>query len=158
MAVSLRDRQRVADLVKSEFAARYNAATREPSSLDIEKAEESLTKSLKLSAMIAQLDAAEKKAAELRKKLVESVRKAKPADMVIEGYDRSRRNRWENCECVGDYRELLKDIAKHNATKEVRSGYNRHTISQQERKLLAKVEVAATTDDLERALRSAGLV
>ena len=65
MAVSLRDRQRVADLVKSEFAARYNAATREPSNLDIEKAEESLTKSLKISAMIAQLDAAEKKAASL---------------------------------------------------------------------------------------------
>lgn len=156
MAVSLRDRQRVADLVKSEFAARYNAATREPSNLDIEKAEESLTKSLKLSAMIAQLDAAEKKAAELRKKLAETVRKAKPADMVIESS--SRRNRWDNCECTGDFWELLKDIAKHNATKEVRAGQNRFTVSQQERKLLAKVEVAGSTEDLTAVLKAAGLV
>ena len=156
MAVSLRDRQRVSDLVKSEFAARYSAATREPSNLEIEKAEESLTKALKLAAMIAQLNAAEKKAAELRKKLAESVRKAKPADMVIEGS--SRRNRWDNCECVGDFRELLKDIAKHVATREVRAGWNRHGVSQQERKLLAKIEVAATTDDLHRVLQSAGLV
>lgn len=159
MAVSLRDRQRVADLVKSEFAARYNAATREPSNLDIEKAEESLTKSLKLSAMIAQLDAAEKRAAELRKKLAETVRKAKPSDMVIDGgYNSSRRNRWDNCECTGDFRELLKDIAKHNATKEVRAGQNRHTVSQQERKLLAKVEVAGSTEDLTAVLKAAGLV
>ena len=158
MAVSLRDRQRVADLVKSEFAARYNAATREPSSLDIEKAEESLTKSLKLSAMIAQLDTTEKKAAELRKKLAETVRKAKPSDLVIDGFNSSRRNRWDNCECVGDFRELLKDIAKHNATKEVRAGQNRHTVSQQERKLLAKVEVAGSTEDLTAVLKAAGLV
>ncbi len=158
MAVSLRDRQRVAELVKGEFSSRLTAATRDPSDTDIQKAAESLTKSLKLAAMIAQLDAAEKKAAELRKKLAESVRKAKPADMVIEDWDRSRRNRWDNCECTGDYRELLKDIAKHVATKEVRSGYNRHTIAQQERKLLAKVEVAASTDDLAVILRAAGLV
>jgi hypothetical protein len=78
--------------------------------------------------------------------------------MVIEDWDRSRRNRWDNCECTGDYRELLKDIAKHVATKEVRSGYNRHTIAQQERKLLAKIEVADSTDELASVLRSAGLV
>lgn len=158
MTVSLRDRQRVAELVKGEFSSRLTAATRDPSKLDIQRAEEGLTKSLKLSAMVTQLDAAEKKAAELRKKLTESIRKAKPDDMVIEGWDRSRRNRWENCECTGDYRELLKDMAKHVATKEVRSGYNRHTIAQQERKLLAKIEVAATTGDLERVLRESGLV
>ncbi len=158
MAVSLRDRQRVADLVKGEFSSRLTAATRDPSDMDIQKAAESLTKSLKLAAMITQLDAAEKKAAELRKKLAESVRKAKPADMVIEDWDRSRRNRWDNCECTGDYRELLKDIAKHVATKEVRSGNNRHTIAQQERKLLAKVEVAGSTDDLTAVLKAAGLV
>jgi hypothetical protein len=108
--------------------------------------------------MIAQLDAAEKKTAELRKKLAESVRKARPADMVIEYWDRSRRNRWDNCECTGDFRELLKDIAKHNATKEVRAGQNRFTVSQQERKLLAKVEVAGSTDDLTAVLKAAGLV
>jgi len=156
MAVSLRDRQRVSDLVKSEFAAQYSAATREPSDLDVQKAEESLTKSLKLSAMITQLNAAEKKAAELRKKLAETVRKAKPADLVVDsGY---RRNRWDTCECSGDFREMLKEIAKHNATKEVRAGRNRHTVSQQERKLLAKVEVAASTEDLTAVLKAAGLV
>lgn len=156
MAVSLRDRQRVSDLVKSEFAARYNAATREPSDLDVQKAEESLTKSLKLSAMITQLDVAEKKAAELRKKLAETVRKAKPADLAVDSS--YRRNRWDNCECSGDYREMLKEIAKHNATKEVRAGQNRHTVSQQERKLLAKVEVAGSTEDLTAVLKAAGLV
>lgn len=156
MAVSLRDRQRVAELVKGEFSARYTAATRDPSEMDIQKTEESLTKSLKLAAMIAQLDAAEKKAAELRKKLAETVRKAKPADLAVDSS--YRRNRWDNCECTGDYRELLKDIAKHVATKEVRSGDNRHTISQQERKLLAKVEVAGSIEDLTAVLKAAGLV
>lgn len=59
---------------------------------------------------------------------------------------------------LSDFRELLKDIAKHNATKEVRAGQNRFTVSQQERKLLAKVEVAGSTDDLTMVLKAAGLV
>jgi Mg2+ and Co2+ transporter CorA len=156
MAVSLRDRQRVAELVKAEFCARYNDATREPTDLDVQKAEDSLTKSLRLSKMMTDLDSAQKKVAELKKKLVDSVRQAKPADMVIEGS--SRRNRWDNCECTGDYRELLKDIAKHIATKEVRNGQNRFSVSQQERKMLAKVEVAGSTEDLTAVLKAVGLV
>jgi hypothetical protein len=156
MAVSLRDRRRVSDLVKAEFAAQYNAATREPSDLDVQKAEEDLTKSLKLSAMITQLNAAEKKAAELRKQLAETVRKAKPTDLAIDSS--YRRNRWDNCECSGDFREMLKEIAKHNATKAVRAGRNRHAVSQQERKMLAKVEVAGSTEDLTAVLKLVGLV
>ena len=155
MAVSLRDRQRVSDLVRSEFQAKRDEATREPSDLEVEKVQDNLMKSLRLSKMIAELDAAEKKAGELKKKLAEAVRAAKPATLVMEG--RASR-RWDNCECTGDYRELLKDIAKHLATLDVRNGANRFTIAKEERRLLAKIEVAGSTEDLNKVLKAAGLV
>jgi len=154
MAISLRDRQRVADLIGREFRERHNEATRDPSELEVENAKEAIAANLKIKPMIRQLQAAEKKAEALRKKLSETVAAAKPPNMVMSG----RSHRYGSCECPGDYKELLSDIAKHNVRTEIKQKGNRAEIDKTERRLLALVEVAASTDDLNKILKQAGLI
>jgi len=154
MAISLRDRQRVADLIGREFRERHNEATRDPSELEVENAKEAIAAKLKIKPMIRELQAAEKKAEALRKKLSETVAAAKPPNMVMSG----RSHRYGSCECPGDYKELLSDIAKHNVRTEIKQKGNRAEIDKTERRLLALVEVAASTDDLNKILKQAGLI
>ena len=154
MAMSLRDRQRVADLIGREFRERHNEATRDPSELEVENAKEAIAAKLKIKPMIRELQAAEKKAEALRKKLSETVAAAKPPNMVMSG----RSHRYGICECPGDYKELLSDIAKHNVRTEIKQKGNRAEIDKTERRLLALVEVASSTDDLNKILKQAGLI
>lgn len=154
MAISLRDRQRVADLISREFYERRQQATRDPTELEIERAKELLTAELRIATMIRELRAAETKAESLRKKLAETVSAAKPKNMVLNG----RSSRYGSCECPGDYKELLGNIARHRVQVEIAKNGNREEISKRERRLLALVEVASSTDDLNKILKQAELI
>ncbi len=153
MAISLRDRERVSDLIKKEYYQKKNEATRDPTDLEVSDKEESLKKRLRLTKSIEELKAAEEKVKQLKKKLIETVKAAKPETMVIRN-----NHRYDNCECTGDYRELLREVAKHIVSQEIRATANRTDIDREERRLLAKVEVASSTEVLNDILKKAGLL
>ena len=145
------DRKRVAELVRSEFRARIVSVVKEPTSEEIAKEMDSLLTKHRLKDKAAKLNAARKQVAELEKQLSVAV-------SALAGPKKRRSRRYDGCECHEDYTIALEDVARRNLVQSFGCEKAKADLLAQERKLIAKIEVASQMSDLEKVMKSAGLI
>jgi hypothetical protein len=150
--MNINDRKRIAELVQCEFRARRAAVMREPTVDEIAKEMEAILIKNKLRDKAAKLTEARTLVATLEKSLSVSVAALSRQAKI------KKRRRYDGCECYDDYMDLLQEVAKANIAEARKSQEHEEEILAQERKLLAKVEIAKSVEDLEKIVKAAGLV
>ena len=150
--MNINDRKRISSLIESEFRARREAVTQEPTAEEIAKEFDAILSKNKLKDKAAKL-------AEARV-LVETL--DKQLSVAVAGLRRTtkakRRGRYDGCECHDDYVEVLQEIAKSNLLEARDATKAKEKLLAEERKLLTKVEIAKSVDDLEKIVKAAGLI
>ncbi len=150
--MNINDRKRIAALIEREYDDRVSAATVEPTVDEIAKESDAILVKHRLKDKVAKLIEARKSVEELGRQLsvaVESLRK---------GGRKKTRGRYDGCECHADYSETLQEIAKANLLDHRKSSKVREKLRAEERRLLAKVEVAESVEDLKKIAVEAGLL
>ncbi len=153
MAVGLADRRRVSSLIEQEFLARRQGVKSEVTDDEVKAEVLAILKRTKLDKLVAKLAKLEADVAALRKQLSEKT-VAMRKDLKVQ-VDRYRRN---NCECHEDHETVLKDIATDAIKKRLNASAQLEGLRAQERKALAKVEIAQSKEDLTAIVKACGLV
>lgn len=152
MAVNINDRRRVSILIEQEFRARRAALNSEPSEDEIATEMESILVKAKIKDRVAKLKSARAAVAELESSLSTTLVAMRKKKKIVKSRYR------ENCECHENYAEVLEEIAKANLIAASNAKALSDKLHADERKLLAKIEIAQSVDDLTKVVRACGLV
>jgi hypothetical protein len=150
--MNINDRKRISALIESEFRARREAISQEPTAEEIAKEMYAILSKNKLRDKANRLAEAKALVESLDKQLsvaVGALRKQAKA---------KRRGRYDGCECHEDYAVVLQEIAKSNILEAKNAAKTKESLLAEERKLLTKVEIAKSVDDLEKIVKAAGLI
>jgi hypothetical protein len=150
--MNINDRKRISALIESEFRARREAISQEPTAEEIAKEMDAILQKNKLRDKANKL-------AEARA-LVESLDKQMSVAVGVlrKQAKTKKRGRYDGCECHDDYAEVLQEIAKSNILESKKVDRTKDWLLSEERKLLTKVEIAKSVDDLEKIAKEAGLI
>jgi len=146
------DKRRLSGLIEREYRAKREAISSEISPADVEAEVELLITKNKLRDKVNKLTAARALVESLDKQLSVEVGALRTKPKA------KRRGRYDGCECHDDYSEMLQEIAKANLSERNNAEKLRTNLLAEERRLLAKVEVAKSVDDLEKVAKAAGLI
>ncbi len=152
MGVNLNDRRRVSSLIDDEFRSRIATATRALTDAEIADEIDAILSKNRMHDKVAKLQQARDTVAALEKQL--SI-----AAVGLRGPKKaSRGRRYDSCECHEDFEEVLKEVASASLDKRRKSDATSDKLHAEKRRLLAKVEVAKSVDDLEKIVKQAGLI
>jgi hypothetical protein len=141
--VTLADRQRVIRLIDSLYSDKFNDLPCTVSEDECDDEVEKLVKTIGLGPHLQKIEKLESQIKQLEREASVLVNKYmnKPSD--------------DACSCT-DFKRVLESIAHTKAQKKLRS--ERDLLHAEKRKLLARVEVATTSDQMEKVLKDAGLL
>lgn len=156
--MNIQHRRRVANLIISEFDARRRAIRRDPTIEEMEAIKADTLKKAKLTQKIAKLESLKKTVSELQTELSRAL---KAIDDLPKGRRWSDRRSYygpSNCDCHEPHEKILDRIAQDMWSLNHSVEETLDKLHEEERTLLAQVEVAQSEEDVKAILASAGLV
>ncbi len=151
MGVNIQDRRRVSSLIEDEFRVKINEASRKITDEEISDEELIVLRRHKLSEKVARLEKAREAVHALERELSVSLDHIRVSKTP-------RKKRGNSCECYEDFEYVLHEIAKENLQSRRAIGNSEEKIRTEKRRLLARVEIAKSVDDLEKIVKQAGLI
>lgn len=148
--MNIHDRRRAANLIEGEFRQRRMQVRETFTDDEIAAKAQDIAKRAKLDKQIERLVKLRSEVEQLEKQLAESVAKLPGA--------KAKKKYRNGCECLPAYSETLTQVAKDRLEQDLGHEAAIASLDAQQRKLLAAVEVAQSTDDIRKVLAAAGLV
>lgn len=141
--VTLADRQRVIRLIDSLYSDKFDDIPHRVSEDECDDEVEKLVKTIGLGPHLQKIEKLESQIKQLQREASSLVNKymGKPSDNA--------------CSCT-DFKRVLESIAHTKAQEKLKS--ERNLLLAEKRKLLARVEVASTSEQMEKVLKDAGLL
>ncbi len=145
--MNIQDRRRAADLIDAEFNSRISAARKTVTKADIEQRKSELIKKHKLTPLVSKLNT--------NRKIVDATEKALSETCSALYPDYAEKRYRGGCDCHKSYEEILTEAATAELNAD---GDDVAKLRQECRKLLAKIEVASSVDDIQAVMKAAKLI
>ena len=146
-----RDKKRACELIRSEYHSKRNLVAVEILPSEISAEADAIATREGMKADIAKLEKAKKVVHELQESLSSRA-------VALRGKHSEKRSRYSECSCGEPYQDVLEEIAKQSITEKRQSKKQIESLHAEERRLLAKIEIAETVEDIAKVMKSAGLV
>ena len=146
-----RDKKRASELIRSEFHSRRKSLDGDATTEEIASEVDKLAAEAGIKNDIAKLAKAMQVVHELKESL--SLRAT-----ALRGKRSKKSRRYDSCECGEAYDEVLEEIAESRIKERKQTEKKITQLLADERKLLAKIEVATSTADIKAVMKTAGLL